>query len=211
MSEECTFIGRKGKIVNVDWRMKRRLWSKTIRGNGCWEFFGSKAYCGYGRVSYFVNGQKIQGHISAHRLSYLLDRGSIPEGLFICHHCDNPRCVRPDHLFAGTPKDNVQDMLRKGRKRRRGGDLSPRKRKSHYKGKPINPPNYKYPRPPRAVQRPPKDPMAHPRDFKRKVMELFRSQPSISYRNASAVLGMCHTTIFYIRKKLLNRTAHALS
>lgn len=77
--------------------------------SGCWLWCGSTTDTGYGRVK--VNG-KIQ---RAHRVSYELHNGLIPEGLNVCHTCDTPLCVNPDHLFLGTQQDNITDMIQKGR------------------------------------------------------------------------------------------------
>jgi hypothetical protein len=81
----------------------------AISETGCWEWTGALNNKGYGKLC--VNGKQI----FAHRASYALHVGPIPPGSVICHLCDNPRCVNPDHLFAGTMLDNTRDMIAKGR------------------------------------------------------------------------------------------------
>lgn len=76
---------------------------------GCWIWTGSKVKSGYGKVK--VN----QKMFLAHRLSYMAHKGDIKSGLFICHSCDNPLCVNPDHLWAGSQIENVRDAKKKGR------------------------------------------------------------------------------------------------
>lgn len=76
--------------------------------DGCWYWTGCVDDTNYGRV--FFNGKSRK----AHRVSFTLQKGD-PGDLLVCHTCDNPLCVNPDHLFLGTRKDNMQDMVRKGR------------------------------------------------------------------------------------------------
>ena len=89
---------------------KDRFWQKVRKSDGCWEWTAARNGYGYG-----IFGPNRKTFL-AHRLSWSMAHGDIPDGLHVLHHCDNPSCVRPDHLFIGTAKDNVQDMIRKGRK-----------------------------------------------------------------------------------------------
>jgi hypothetical protein len=69
---------------------------------------------------------KIRGKLySPHRIAYALEHGSVPDGALVCHRCDNPPCCNAAHLFAGSAKDNVDDMARKGRRGRQGAKLKP--------------------------------------------------------------------------------------
>jgi hypothetical protein len=97
-----------------------KFWSrvaKTNNENDCWNWVGASNNIGYGR---FHNGKKL---VYPHRYSYELKYGDIPFGMLVCHSCDNPSCVNPNHLWIGSHKDNSQDMINKkrGRNGRRGG------------------------------------------------------------------------------------------
>ncbi|AUR96743.1 HNH nuclease [Vibrio phage 1.232.O._10N.261.51.E11] len=77
----------------------------------CWVWSAAKAGKGYGQIKI----PKARKQVYAHRLSYMIHKGEITEGMEVCHTCDNPSCVRPSHLFLGTSKDNAQDMKSKSR------------------------------------------------------------------------------------------------
>lgn len=89
-----------------------RFWRRVSKSpNGCWMWKGSKDGGGYGTIS----TARGSAPAKAHRLSWEMRNGPIPPGQFVCHHCDTPACVNPDHLFLGTQKDNMRDCSRKGR------------------------------------------------------------------------------------------------
>lgn len=93
-----------GKIINS-------FWTKVIKKDeGCWDWNASKTKRGYCRI-----GIGASQCINAHRISWIIHNGNIPEGMFVCHRCDNPSCTNPNHLFLGTRQDNTNDMMIKKR------------------------------------------------------------------------------------------------
>ena len=104
-----------------------RFWPKVVKGSegeACWLWVGSTN----GIYGTFGMGGHFGGWKYAHRVSYELAYGAIPVGRLVCHRCDNPKCVRPDHLFLGTVSDNIADKVRKGRAR---GRTTPTERLIH--------------------------------------------------------------------------------
>lgn len=110
-------------VVSLGMRIpvEERFWSKVDKTESCWIWKGNTSgpkrngKLRYAR-GYFSIG-RTKKHVGATRFSFELANGPIPKGLFVCHKCDNSLCVRPDHLFLGTPQANTNDMIAKGRAR----------------------------------------------------------------------------------------------
>jgi hypothetical protein len=107
--------------MDIHIKIENRFWKHVETGNDdeCWRWLACVDKDGYGK--FFLEGKIV----SAHRYSYKLVKGIIGEGLCICHRCDNPICVNPNHLFSGTVKDNNIDKMKKGRAKGNGkGELN---------------------------------------------------------------------------------------
>lgn len=100
---------------------------ERIPGVDCWVWAGATKPTGYG--NFYLNGKTVGAHVA----SYVLHIGCPAEGLIVCHKCDNPSCVNPEHLFIGTQKDNLDDMDFKGRRvvADKSGCLNPMFGKTH--------------------------------------------------------------------------------
>ncbi len=113
LEKPCQVCGKmvKRKAKNHFCSPKCKFMNKIKKNkNGCWDWEGQCNLDGYGK---FFIGEK---RFTASRYSYELFKGKIPKGKLVCHTCDNRKCVNPDHLWIGTCKDNIQDMIKKKRK-----------------------------------------------------------------------------------------------
>lgn len=97
---------------NVSRPAADRFWEKVSKSDGCWEWTAFCLKSGYG----WFGGK--DGTEFAHRVSWVLANGAIPDGMFVLHKCDNRKCVNPAHLFLGTHEQNMADMVSKGRSTR---------------------------------------------------------------------------------------------
>jgi HNH endonuclease/Helix-turn-helix domain len=108
-------MGARGRKWSAESLMKHRkrtiaiFWGHVAKSDGCWEWTGIRTVAGYGRCG--------KGGVRAHRVSYELTYGPIPDMMHVLHRCDNPPCVNPNHLFLGAQADNMRDMAQKGRAR----------------------------------------------------------------------------------------------
>ena len=90
--------------------LENRFWSHVERGPDCWEWTARRDKDDYGQFAISKGKSAV-----AHRVAYSLSVGDIPDGMFVCHTCDNPPCCNPEHLWIGTNQDNMDDMVRKNR------------------------------------------------------------------------------------------------
>tara|TARA_Y100000310_G_scaffold240365_1_gene244193 strand:+ start:516 stop:974 length:459 start_codon:yes stop_codon:yes gene_type:complete len=102
--------------------LKQRFRSLDVGDNECWEWPWGRNRLGYGGVQFNKKWHR------AHRVAWILFVGPIPKDMFVCHHCDNPPCVNPNHLWIGSHRDNVDDMLNKGRSNNHHGQNNPNAR-----------------------------------------------------------------------------------
>lgn len=163
--------------------LRDRYLSKVVKRRGCWGWLGARTYWrgGYGVLG---RGGRSQGLVLAHRASWEIHRGPIPDGMCVLHKCDNPPCTNPAHLFLGSKRDNARDMVGKGRR----PDVARRGREHHYSGVPTGT-RGKFP-----------SGAAHPRArlTAADVRVIRKSYPTMSLRKLANCFGVHHATIFAI-------------
>ena len=105
-----SYWNKKYRVLKPKLSIRERFWAKVAKTDGCWLWTGSRNPEGYG--NFWVRDRIVR----ATHIAWELEHGVAPlEGFFVCHHCDNPSCVNPAHLFVGTQSDNMRDGYSKGR------------------------------------------------------------------------------------------------
>lgn len=107
-SRQCHYDSKRRPLSDRFWELVDKR-----QGDSCWEWTGERSPFGYGRIKQHNKGEVRR--FMAHRLSWEIHHGPIPNGQLVLHRCDNPPCVRSDHLFLGSPLDNMIDRSQKGR------------------------------------------------------------------------------------------------
>lgn len=108
-ASECASAGAHLPIDGLTQSDLDRFWVKVDTSGECWEWTSTIQSSGYGMFRVRAK------YLYAHRIAWVMNNGVIPDGLLVCHRCDNPKCVRVDHLFLGTVRDNTLDAYKKGR------------------------------------------------------------------------------------------------
>lgn len=108
-------------------KIEENFWSKVEKTDSCWNWIANKSSEGYGKFYTIVKSGMFDSEL-AHRISYWFAYGEFDRSLEVCHKCDNESCVNPNHLFLGTHKDNINDMVNKGRHH---FQTNPRKNEEH--------------------------------------------------------------------------------
>lgn len=165
------FLQGHGSRLRTNYRgtPEERFWNHVCKTDSCWFWQGaSSPPSGYGKFN--IHGRDI----GAHRFAYELAYGPIPKGLYVCHHCDAPPCVRSDHLFLGTQAENMQDCANKGR-------IGPLAKSSSY---------------PRGEQHP------NAKLTAQQAQEILSLRGQLSQRQIAIQFGICHSTVSRIHAEI---------
>lgn len=111
-SSKCAGVIQAERFRNKRPSLRQAFEQRAQKTDGCWPWQGLTDKDGYGLLPY---GRRV---LRAHAVSLDLDGRPVPKGMYACHHCDNPICVRPNHLYAGTPQQNMEDAMSRNRVRR---------------------------------------------------------------------------------------------